>query len=65
MHTHFKDGTGSRVENYQGTVLGAGEIPLDWAIECLHNNGYEGSWTAEYEGPRATTAPATASASPT
>ena len=51
MHTHFKDGTGSR-ETYQGTVLGAGEIPLDWAIECLHNAGYEGPWTAEYEGPR-------------
>ena len=51
MHTHFKDGTGSR-ENYVGTVLGEGEIPLDWAIECLHKAEYEGPWTAEYEGPR-------------
>ncbi len=51
MHTHFKDGTGSR-ENYKGTVLGAGEIPLEWAITCLKKNGYEGAWTVEYEGPR-------------
>lgn len=48
MHTHLKDGIGSR-ENYQGKVLGEGEIPLEFAVKCLKDAGYQGDWTAEYE----------------
>ncbi|HEY3397419.1 MAG TPA: sugar phosphate isomerase/epimerase [Armatimonadota bacterium] len=51
MHTHFKDGTGSRAD-YQGTVLGEGEIPLEFAIKCLKDANYAGPWIVEYEGPR-------------
>lgn len=49
FHTHIKDGTGSR-ENYKGTVLGEGEIPLLDAINILKDSGYDGVWCAEYEG---------------
>jgi sugar phosphate isomerase/epimerase len=48
IHTHLKDGIGSR-ENYQGRVLGEGEIPLEFAVQCLKDTGYEGPWMAEYE----------------
>lgn len=51
MHTHLKDGFGSQ-ENYRGTVLGEGEIDLDFAISCLKEAGYTGHWVAEYEGLR-------------
>lgn len=50
FHTHMKDGTGSR-QNYKGAALGAGEIHLDHAVQCLKRAGYDGAWTAEYEGP--------------
>lgn len=50
LHTHLKDGTGSR-ENYRGAALGDGEINLAYAIECLVAAGYQGVWCAEYEGP--------------
>ena len=50
LHTHLKDGTGSR-ENYRGAALGDGEINLTCAIECLVDAGYPGVWCAEYEGP--------------
>jgi len=50
FHTHMKDGTGSR-ENYSGTALGEGETELHHAINCLKDAGYDGAWTAEYEGP--------------
>jgi sugar phosphate isomerase/epimerase len=50
FHTHMKDGTGSR-QNYKGAALGAGEIHLDHAVKCLKGAGYDGAWTAEYEGP--------------
>lgn len=49
LHTHMKDGTGTR-ENYKGTVLGEGEIPLLEAIRILKETGYNGVWCAEYEG---------------
>ncbi|MBT4611591.1 MAG: sugar phosphate isomerase/epimerase [Gemmatimonadetes bacterium] len=52
FHTHMKDGTGSR-ENYKGAALGEGEIHLDHARACLVKAGYDGAWTAEYEGPEA------------
>ena len=51
IHTHFKDGFDSR-ENYRGTALGEGEIPLEWAVQCLKQAHYAGDWTVEYEGPR-------------
>ncbi len=50
MHTHMKDGTGSR-ENYVGAALGEGELHLDYAVAQLRAAGYEGVWCAEYEGP--------------
>jgi sugar phosphate isomerase/epimerase len=49
FHTHLKDGRGSR-RNYTGAALGEGEIHLDHAVKCLQEVGYEGVWTAEYEG---------------
>ena len=52
LHTHIKDGFGSR-QNYKGAALGEGEIHLDCALKCLKQAGYDGSWTAEYEGPEA------------
>jgi sugar phosphate isomerase/epimerase len=55
FHTHMKDGTCSepRGGNYKGAALGEGEIHLDKVIECLRGVGYDGAWTAEYEGPEA------------
>ncbi len=50
MHTHMKDGTGSR-ENYVGAALGEGELHLDYAVAQLQAAGYDGVWCAEYEGP--------------
>lgn len=50
FHTHMKDGTGSRGD-YKGAALSAGEIHLDHAVKCLQEVGYDGAWTAEYEGP--------------
>ncbi len=52
FHTHMKDGTGSR-QDYKGAALGDGEIHLDHAVNCLKEAGYDGAWTAEYEGPEA------------
>ena len=49
FHTHMKDGTGSR-DKYRGAVLGTGEIHLDHVVKCLKEAGYDGAWTAEYEG---------------
>lgn len=49
FHTHMKDGFGSRGE-YRGMDLGNGEISLKLAVECLRGAGYDGAWTAEYEG---------------
>lgn len=49
LHTHLKDGTGSR-ENYIGKVFGEGEIPLKEAIKILKDNNYKGVWCVEYEG---------------
>ncbi|HEY3325450.1 MAG TPA: sugar phosphate isomerase/epimerase [Planctomycetota bacterium] len=50
MHTHFKDGTGSRKE-YKGAALGDGEIDLKHMLNCLKRVGYKGVYCAEYEGP--------------
>lgn len=52
FHVHMKDGTGSRQE-YKGAALGEGEINLEYAVSLLEKAGYEGAWTAEYEGPEA------------
>ena len=52
FHVHMKDGTGSR-ENYKGAELGAGEINLKNVVSLLKDVGYDGAWTAEYEGPEA------------
>lgn len=52
FHVHMKDGTGSR-QDYKGAALGEGEIHLDYAVELLKEAGYDGAWTAEYEGPEA------------
>lgn len=49
LHTHFKDGTGSR-QSYVGTALGEGEIDLAHAVGCLKRAGYRGVWCVEYEG---------------
>ena len=50
LHVHLKDGFDSR-ENYKGATLGEGEIDLPFALQCLQNAGYNGVYTAEYEGP--------------
>lgn len=50
FHTHMKDGVGCRGE-YRGRDLGNGEINLTLAVQCLKDAGYDGAWTAEYEGP--------------
>jgi len=50
LHVHLKDGFNSR-EEYKGAALGEGEIDLKFALTCLKNAGYDGVYTAEYEGP--------------
>ncbi len=49
LHTHMKDGTGSRGD-YQGMALGQGEIPLPMVIDELVAVNYQGVWCAEWEG---------------
>lgn len=49
LHTHLKDGTGSR-GTYRGEALGEGEIDLAKAVSCLRDAGYDGVWCCEYEG---------------
>lgn len=49
LHTHMKDGSGARGD-YKGAVLGEGEIPLKVAVQELVAAGYQGAWTAEWEG---------------
>ncbi|MCM8809109.1 MAG: sugar phosphate isomerase/epimerase [Candidatus Omnitrophica bacterium] len=49
LHTHIKDGVGSR-ENYVGKVLGQGEVPIVDAIKILKDNNYKGVLCIEYEG---------------
>jgi sugar phosphate isomerase/epimerase len=51
FHVHLKDGHGSRAQ-YVGTALGDGEINLDYAVSLLKQQGYQGVWCVEYEGPR-------------
>ncbi len=55
FHTHMKDGTNDLPfgGNYKGAALGEGEIELERAIELFKAAGYDGAWTAEYEGPEA------------
>ena len=53
FHTHLKDGRHPRPD-YEGAALGDGEIDLKSAVDSLHAVGYDGVWTAEYEGPEAT-----------
>jgi len=52
LHTHMKDGTGCQ-KDYRGAALGEGEIDLERAVRALKKAGYDGVWTAEYEGPEA------------
>lgn len=52
LHVHMKDGFHAR-EEYSGQALGEGEINLQHALTCLKNAGYEGVYTAEYEGSEA------------
>jgi sugar phosphate isomerase/epimerase len=52
FHVHMKDGRDSR-QDYKGAALGEGEIHLNHAVKCLKDVGYDGAWTAEYEGPEA------------
>ena len=52
LHVHMKDGFHSR-EEYSGQALGEGEINLQHALKCLKDAGYQGVYTAEYEGPEA------------
>ena len=52
LHVHLKDGFDSR-DDYKGAALGEGEIVLQHALTCLKNAGYDGVYTAEYEGPEA------------
>mgnify|MGYP001082863507 FL=1 len=49
LHVHMKDGRNS-FRDYEGTVLGEGEIDLKWAVECLQKVNYQGVWCVEYEG---------------
>ena len=49
LHTHIKDGRGSRSE-YVGAVLGEGEIDVKRAVKALQDAGYSGVYTVEYEG---------------
>ncbi|MEW6754232.1 MAG: sugar phosphate isomerase/epimerase [Candidatus Latescibacterota bacterium] len=55
FHTHMKDGTNDQPfgRAYRGAALGEGEIHLEYAVQCLKAAGYDGAWTAEYEGPEA------------
>ncbi len=48
-HVHIKDGTGSRGD-YQGMVLGDGEIDIERAVKALKAVDYSGVWCIEYEG---------------
>ena len=52
FHTHLKDGRNPRPD-YAGAALGEGEIDLKSAVQILQAAGYDGVWTAEYEGPEA------------
>jgi sugar phosphate isomerase/epimerase len=49
LHAHLKDGFGSR-EEYKGAALGDGEIDLQHALKALKAAGFDGVYTAEYEG---------------
>ena len=48
-HVHIKDGIGARGQ-YQGKVIGEGEIDIPRAIAALKKAGYSGVWCIEYEG---------------
>ncbi len=52
MHTHMKDGFGSRGD-YKGKDCGNGEINLALVVEVVKAAGYDYAWTAEYEGTEA------------
>jgi sugar phosphate isomerase/epimerase len=52
LHVHLKDGFDGR-QNYKGQALGEGEVDLQHAINALNEVGYNGVFTAEYEGPEA------------
>ncbi|MEI6521348.1 MAG: sugar phosphate isomerase/epimerase [bacterium] len=48
IHTHFKDSIGN-AENYTYKLLGEGDIPNIQAIKLLHQSGYDGYYTLEWE----------------
>lgn len=50
-HTHIKDCTGCAPDStYQSTVAGEGDVDLIHAIRSLQRAGYQGVFTAEWEG---------------
>jgi sugar phosphate isomerase/epimerase len=49
LHTHFKDCVGSGSE-YDSTVLGEGEVDLEYAVAVLKKANYTGVYCAEWEG---------------
>jgi len=52
QHVHLKDCTGTHLENsYVGTVQGEGNVDLLHAVAALRRAGYDGAYTAEWEGP--------------
>ena len=48
-HVHIKDGIGARGE-YEGRVIGDGEINVPAAIRALKEVEFDGTWCIEYEG---------------
>lgn len=48
-HVHLKDGVGVRAD-YIGRALGDGEVDLHAALAALADAGYQGVYSAEYEG---------------
>ena len=52
LHTHIKDCIGTCVDgSYVGTIHGQGEVDLPHALRALKQVGYDGAYTAEWEGP--------------
>lgn len=47
-YVQIKDGTGRR-ETWRLTDVGAGEVPLAWALERLLTGGYRGAFSVEWE----------------
>jgi sugar phosphate isomerase/epimerase len=48
-HVHIKDGRRRPDGSWQLVLLGEGEVPCRQIVELLHQNGYQGYITAEWE----------------